>query len=169
MPDPTPEQQRKRWINIGEIVAVAGLVISGLALWNSWKGDEPKSEVSTKDANAIPLALRGTVEDEGKAIRLAPVESGHALEGITITAAKPASGSASYGSDPVLSASTIETWLPKDAKNEGVGSMTLSVKATYIERGETRKAKQRYRVSYGWREGGLFGGKSVRLTGISRA
>ena len=41
MTDLTPSEQRRRWINIGEIIAVAGLFISGLALWNSWgRGDD---------------------------------------------------------------------------------------------------------------------------------
>jgi hypothetical protein len=169
MPDESPSEQRKRWINIGEIVAVAGLAISGLALWNSWKADEPKAEVSRKETNAIPLALRGIVEDGGKAIRLSPVENGHALEGLTVTAVKPVSGTATYGGDPVLSASTIETWLPTDASGQSDGTILLNVDATYIERGETRKARQRYRINFAWREGGLFGGKSLRLTGVSRS
>ena len=38
----TPEERkeaaaiRRRWITLGEILAVVGVLISGLALWNSW-------------------------------------------------------------------------------------------------------------------------------------
>lgn len=167
MSEPTASEQRKRLINIGEIVAVCGLVISGLALWNSWKGDEPKTEQTQKEAEAIPLALRGTVKDGGKAISLAPAENAHALESLTITAAAPASGSASFGSDPIISASLLETWLPKDAVNEGVGTMTLTIDSRYIERGEPRASKTRYRVTYGWTDGGLLSGKSLRITALT--
>jgi hypothetical protein len=80
----------------------------------------------------------------------------------------PAEGSAPFGSDPMLSAALIESWLPDDVKKEGVGSLTVNVQARYIEHGESRTAKQRYRLSYGWVDGGLFDGKSLRITGISR-
>lgn len=169
MAEPTPAQTRRRWINIGEVVAVAGLLISGLALWNSWGRNDDKPAVVVEGEKPIPLALRGTVEDEGKAMRLAPVEAGHALDEVRLTAAAPASGSASFGSEPVLSAAAIEEWLPKDGKREGVGTLIVTVAARYIEQGEVRTANQRYRVSYGWKEGGLLGGRSLRLTGFSRA
>lgn len=168
MSEQSDREQRRRWINIGEIVAVAGLVISGLALWNSWDRDDEKP-VAIEQEKAIPLVLRGKVEDDGKAIRLAPVEDSHALEDVTITAAKPGSGSAPFGNEPVLSAAGIESWLPKDVKKEGVGSLTVTLTARYVEHGKTRTSTQRYRISYGWKEGGLLGGKSLRLTGFSRA
>ena len=161
-------ESRRRWINIGEIVAVAGLLISGLALWNSWRGDDKPAAV-VEERRPIPLALRGSVEDEGKAIRIAPVEEGHALDGLTIAAAAPAKGSAPYGSEPMLSAATIESWLPDTVTREGNGALTVTISARYIEMGETRSATQRYRVAFTWKEGGLFGGKALRLTGISRS
>lgn len=169
MADPTPAEQRRRWINIGEIVAVAGLIISGLALWNSWGGDKSAPTTVVEKERAIALVLRGRVEDEGKAIRLSPVEDSHALEEVTASADKPASGTASFGSEPVISAAGIESWLPKDTRREGTGSMTLTLAARYVEHGETRTARGRYRVAYDWKEGGLFGGRSLRLTGFSRA
>jgi hypothetical protein len=73
MSDPTPAERRRRWINIGEMVAVAGLIVSGLALWNSWGRGEEKVVVGTPP-RTIPLALRGTVEDDGKVISLSPAE-----------------------------------------------------------------------------------------------
>jgi hypothetical protein len=167
MSDPTPAEQRRRWINIGEIVAVAGLAISGLALWNSWgKGDD--KPVVVKEEKAIPLVLRGKVEDGGKAIRLTPLEDSHALEDVTIAAAKPGSGSASFGSEPVLSAAGIEDWLPDDAAKEGVGSLPVVITTRYVEHGATRQSRGRYRIRYGWSDGGLLSGKSLRLTGFSR-
>ena len=170
MTDPQrPDSPKRRSINIGEIVAVGGLAISGLALWNSWRsGDKEIAEIVEEKVPQVPLALRGTVEDKGKSLRLAPAEDDHALEELTITAVSPAEGSAPFGSDPMLSAALIESWLPDDVKKEGVGSLTVSVQARYIEHGESRTAKQRYRLSYGWVDGGLFDGKSLRITGISR-
>ena len=47
MNDPQrPDSPKRRTINIGEIVAVGGLAISGLALWNSWRsGDREIAEI----------------------------------------------------------------------------------------------------------------------------
>lgn len=168
---PTEEQRiRRRWINLGEIVAVGGLIISGLALWNSWRGgrDEPAPAIVEKAPESIPLALRGQVRDEGRALALAPIESGHALEGLTIAARPPAAGSASFGSEPLLSASLVESWLPDDVKREGVGTLPLQIEARYIEQGEDRVARQQYGLSYGWVDGGLFSGRSLRITGLRR-
>ena len=88
MTDPQrPESSKRRFINIGEIVAVGGLAISGLALWNSWRsGDKEIAEIVGDKAPQVPLALRGTVEDKGKSLRLSPVEQDHVLEDLTITA-----------------------------------------------------------------------------------
>lgn len=168
MSDPSAPKP-KRNVPVGEMVAVGGLVISALALWNSWRGDEPAAKTETAAPATVPLALRGTVEDEGKAIRLAPVEPGHALETLTVTAPAPADGTASYGSEPMLSAATLEDWLPVTADRKGTGAVTLLLDARYIERGEVHTARQRYRVTYRWTEGGLLGGKSLRLTGLTRA
>lgn len=169
MADPTKSEQRRRWINIGELIAVAGLVISGLALWNSWKDGDDRPVPVVEQVRAIPLALRGSIDDGGKAIRLMPVETGHALEGLTITSLPPAKGEAQFGADPILSAGMVQSWLAKDHDTSAPGTMTVTVEARYIEAGETRRARQRYRIDYRWVDGGLFAGKSLRLTGITRA
>jgi hypothetical protein len=85
-----------------------------------------------------------------------------------VTAQSPATGSAPFGGDPLLSSAMVETWLPKDSDNDTPGAVTLAAEASYIENGHTKIARQRYRVTYRWTEGGLFGGKSLRLTGIAR-
>lgn len=159
-------ERRKRLITLGEVIALAGLAISALALWNSWKGDKPA--VVVEQTKSIPLSLRGKVEDDGKALRLSPAENAHAIDDISVTAVAPASGSASLGGDPVLTASTVEGWLPKDGTRDGSGAMTVAVETHYVEAGQSRTAKQRYRIAFHWTDGGLFGGKSLRLTSISR-
>ena len=157
-------------IALGEAIGIAALVISALGLWNSWRNseDKPAAVVVDRAPSPIPLVLRGTIDDDGKVIRLAPLEDSHALDTLTLTAAAPAKGTASFGSEPMLSASMVETWLPADGKREGSGTLTVNAVVAYVEAGETRTATQRYRIAYRWKDGGLFGGKSVRLTGFSR-
>ena len=162
-------RRRRRRIALGEAIGIAALIISGLGLWNSWRNseDKPAAVVVDRASKPIPLVLRGTVADEGKVIRLAPLEDSHALDTLTLTALAPAKGTASFGSEPMLSASMVEAWLPEDSKREG-GALTVNAVTTYVEAGEPRTSKQRYRVAFQWKDGGLFGGKSVRLTGLSR-
>ena len=68
----------------------------------------------------------------------------------------------------MLSAAMVETWLSADGKREDGGTLAVDTVARYVETGETRTAKQRYRIGYEWKDGGLLRGKSVRLTGFSR-
>jgi hypothetical protein len=161
--------RRRRRIALGEAIGIAALLVSALGLWNSWRGDDDKPAVVVDRApKPIPLVLRGTLADDGKVIHLAPLEAGHALDELKMSARPPAKGIATFGSEPMLSAAMVETWLPADGKHEGSGSVTVDTVARYVETGETRTAKQRYRVQYRWKDGGLLSGKSVRLTGINR-
>ena len=166
---PTDAQIRRRWINLGEFVAVAGLLISALALWNSWRGDggaEAEARVVEKEQEPFALALRGSVEDEGKRMVIAPVESGHALDSLQLSAGDRR---VAVGSDGKLSASEVESLLPDDVDRTGDGQFVVIIDARYIERGSDRRGGGRYTLSYRWEDGGLFGGKSLRLTGLARA
>lgn len=168
--DTHDKARRRRRIALGEAIAIAALALSALGLWNNWRtGDDQPAVVVDRAPKPIALVLRGTLEDEGKVMRLAPLEDGHAIDRLTITAAPPGKGSASFGSDPMLSAAMVETWLPKDIDRDRGGDLTLTIVSRYVEAGEPRTATQRYRIALQWKDGGLFGGKSVRLTGLTRS
>lgn len=170
-PEPTAAERRtrRRMLNLGEAIAIGALVISGLGLWNQWRGsDDGKAKPTTvvEQKVAVPLALRGKVEDEGKSLTIAPVDPGHALDSLTVTiAGKPA---IEVGSDGKLSASSVEAAVTPPAKDKRVGSAPVSIAARYVELGADRRGGGTYRLSYRWESGGLFGGRSLRLTGFSR-
>ena len=173
MAEPTDTEakaRRRRRIALGEAIGIAALLLSALGLWNSWRNgeDKPAALVIDRAPKPIPLVLRGTVDEDGKVIRLAPIEDNHALDTLTVTAAPPGKGTATFGSEPMLSAAMIETWLPADNKRYGNSALTVNAVIIYVEAGEPRTATQRYRIAYQWKDGGLFDGKSVRLTGFSR-
>lgn len=158
---------RRRWITLGEIIAIAALAISALGLWNSWRDDEadkPAPPVEAKTA-AIPIAFRGEVEDGGKAMTISPVESGHALETLTLTVAGKAP--LSVGSDGRLTAAEVERLVGDPGKDMKTGSVGGRIEARYIEGGALKRGGGRYRISYRWTDGGLFGGDKLRLTGLS--
>ena len=162
---PAEAKRRRRLINLGEAIALAALIISALGLWHSWSGKDDKPAVVVEKSRSIPLALRGKVEDDGKRLAISPVEPGHALESLTLRA--PGKASIDLGSDPSLSASAVEALLPGGNK-EGGGAVVVTVAARYIEAGNERTGGGRYRIAYHWTGGGLFGGHSLRLTGITR-
>lgn len=62
---------RRRWLTIGEIVAVAGVIIAGVSLWLSWadKRDEASQkavEASKMKAAESRLDLRASVVADGR-------------------------------------------------------------------------------------------------------
>lgn len=67
---------RRRWLTIGEIVAVAGVIIAGVSLWLSWadKRDEATQkavEASKAKAAETRLDLRASVGEGGRQVTLA--------------------------------------------------------------------------------------------------
>lgn len=167
MTDLTPAEQRRRWITFGEIVAVAGLAISGLALWNSWGRDDDKASTTiVEKQRAIPLVLRGTIEDDGRTLVMSPVEAGHALDSLTIgVAGKPPQAA---GSDGRIASSAIEKLLGDADDKARSGVLPVTIAARYVESGRDRTGGGRYRISWRWEKGGLLGGRSLRLTSINR-
>jgi hypothetical protein len=160
---------RRRWISLGEIIAFAALAVSALGVWIAWKSStENKTTHVVEQRQAIPLTLRGSVEQDGRELVITPVESSHALESLTliIKGASPIE----LASDGKLKASELESTL-KDRDHDRKGSLDLPVRidARYVEAGADRRRAGNYLLRYRWEGGGLFGGRSLRLTGLTRA
>ena len=157
--------QKRRWISLGELIALAALIVSALGLWLAWQSsgqDRPTRIVEQRQA--IPLTLRGEVQDDGRALEISPVEASHALQSLTLTIkGKPP---IEVGSDGRLSASDLEKAVGK--KDEKSGSVSATIAAQYVEAGTDRRASRTYSLRYRWEGGGLFGGRSLRITGLSR-
>ena len=170
MTDPTPSERaaRRRLINLGEGVAVAALIISALGLWNSWRGDnaKPAPTAVIERKEVVPLALRGRVDDGGKALLISAVEAGHSLDSLTLNIA--GKSPIALGSDGRLSASDIEAAVPPPIKGQRNGTIKVKIAARYVEAGKDRRGGGNYLLSYRWESGGPFGGRSLRLTGFSR-
>ena len=159
----------KRKIPYGELIAFAALIVSALGVWIAWKAtsnNQPTQVVEQRQP--IPLTLRAEREDDGTRLSISPVESSHALEGLTITL--PGASPISVGSDGELRASDVEAALKgRDAEPR---NRTLSVRARvdarYVEMGKDRKASGSYALRYQWKSGGLFSGRSLHLVSLSR-
>ena len=168
-PTETQRKSRLRWVTLGEAVAIAALIVSAGGLWLSWKTsdkDRGPTEVVEK-RQAVPLALRGKPIDDGRAVEISPVESGHALQSLDVMVA--ASSAIEAGSDGRLDASDLESALG-DKAEEGKGTHRIRVRiaSKYVEAGADKTATGSYLIGYRWEGGGLLGGRSLRFVTFSR-
>ena len=166
----TDEKTRRRWINLGELIALAALVVSALGVWIAWKSssnDKPTEVVEHR--TAVPLALRGAADGDGEALTITPADPSHALESLTVTikGASPIQ----VGGDGKLAASDVASALKgrdKEAKDVAY-SLPVRIQAHYVENGTERRSGGSYTLRYKWEGGGLFGSRSLRLLGLTRA
>lgn len=166
----SPEaRSRRRWINFGEMIALAALVVSALGVWIAWKNtSDDKATRVVEEKSVIPLALRGTADGDGQALTILPADPGHALQSLTITikGASPID----VGSDGRLGASDVQRALQgreKEAKDV-THTVPVRIAARYVEGGADRSGGGTYVLRYKWEGGGLFGGRSLRLVGLAR-
>jgi hypothetical protein len=163
------ESDRRRWITFGELIALAALIVSAVGVWIAWKSSEnDKPTRVVEQRQSIPLTLRARREDDGTRLEISPVESSHALESLTVTL--PGASPISVGSDGELAASDVQSALkgresePKDKTL----SVPVKIDARYVEMGKERRGGGSYTLRYMWKGGGLFGGRSLHLVGLSR-
>ena len=161
----TKKRSRLRWVTLGETIAIAALIISGLGLWREFTKPDEKPVIVEKQAS-IPLRLRGRPTDEGRSLEITPVEASHALQSLTITAG---ASKIETGSDAELDARSVENALGKSAKEgDGAHRIRVRIEARYVEAGADKTAAGSYVLTYRWGAGGLLGGHSLRLVGLSR-
>lgn len=163
------EQSRKRWINLGELIALAALIVSAVGVWIAWKSsNEDKPTRVVEQHSSVPLALKGSADDSGHTLTIVPADPAHSLESMTV-AIKGASP-IDVGSDGKLSASDVESALKgRDKVSKGASlKLPIRIDARYIDAGAERRGGGNYVLRYKWQAGGLFGGRSLHLLGLSR-
>ena len=162
-------ETRRRWITLGEIIGIAALIVSGIGVWIAWKSsNEDRPTRVVEQRSAVPLALRGTADGDGSTLTIMPADPSHALEGLMVSIKGAAK--IDVGSDGRLSASDVQAALKgreKEAKDV-THSVPVRIDARYVEMGKDRRGGGTYVLRYKWEGGGLFGGRSLRLVGLSR-
>ena len=161
-------QRRRRWISLGELIAIAALIVSGFGVWIAWKSSsEDKPTRVVEQRQTIPLTLRGRPDADGRELVISPVEQSHALDSITVTIN---TSSIRIGSDGTLRAADVEAALKeRDKESKDVGhSIPARIDVRYVEMGTDRRGGGNYVLRYRWEGGGLFGGRSLHLVSLSR-
>lgn len=165
----TESQRRRRWVTIGELIALAALIVSAVGVWISWKSSDRDGPTKIiEQRQSIPLTLRARREDDGERLGISPVEASHALESLTVTI--PGASPISIGSDGELDANDVQSALAgrdNEPKNRTL-SVPVRIDARYVEMGKDRRSSGNYTLRYMWKGGGLLGGRSLHLVGLSR-
>jgi len=174
----TPRQQaaeaaaiRRRWITLGEVLAVAAVAISGLTLWNSYserssaEADKAAERQSAKAAEASIL-LSGRVEEDGEALVFVAQGDDRAIQSLTIRFPSALGLTAAETlADARLDASTFERAVrgASDAKRL---RLPIAVETVFTAGGELHRSTGLYQIGLERRDR-LIGGDAIRITGVA--
>jgi hypothetical protein len=171
--------RRWRWITLAELLAVAGLVISALALYDSHSArtQEESERVAAQGKEAVKvdrLTLVGTAENDGRRLKLEPAVAGQVVQSqlIRFPAALGISPAQTTG-DPRLEAAWFADGLKKarraaGEKDDSVGDerLPIAIETRYLAGGVIRNDRAVYDIGYTI-SGQFLGGSSVRLRGLA--
>ena len=165
---------RRRWITLGEVLAVIGVLISGLALWNSWSersaAQEERAAQKAEQANKsriVVLRAAGT----GKRLALTAQDDGQAIQGQTLLFPSGFGLGAFETTEPRIEAEWVKRALKKaderEGKVRGDSRLPVAITTRFVADGRAFTDTALYDVGYKESDGGLFGGKEVELRGLS--
>ncbi len=169
----TAEEKRtwRRWINLAELVAVAGVVIAALSLYLGWS-DRRDSAADKAAATAAEAKARGRLEltatrGDGDVLRLSDAK--HDLTDVAI-AFPTALGVAVQrpAGEPAIERRTFEAALLKltdGGPDERSGRLPVLISASYVDGDATRTARGIYDVLWST-HGRMLRGRSLDLTGL---
>jgi hypothetical protein len=179
-PRQTPEERReaaairRRWITLGEILAVIGVLISGLALWNSWSersaAEKERAAEKAQQAN-VSRTLLLKPSGGGKRLALAAHDPDQAIQSQTLIFPTAFALGAFETTEPRIEAEWVKRALKKaDAKDEkarGDARMPVAITTRFVTDGRAFTDTALYDVGYKASGGGLFEGSEVELKGLS--
>ena len=171
---------RRRWVTLGEVLAVVAVMISGLTLWNSYSERshaEAEKAVEEKKASvrAATLLLKAEPSKEGDRLTIAPIGADQSIQSqlITFPTALAVTHVDTTG-DARIEAEWFEDGLKKarraaNRKDQTVGDERVPVAITseFIADGMTHRDVALYDVGYVL-EGRFLGGSELKLRGLSR-
>ena len=170
----TAEQKatRRRWINLAELVAVAGVVIAALSLWLTWsdRRDSAADKAASAAAEASErgrLELTATVANDGDTLRLNDAKHDLADVSIAFPAALGLTTQRPTG-EIVIETKPFAGVLLKltdGGADDRSGRLPVLITASYVDGDATRTARGVYDVV--WRTHGRpMRGRALELTGL---
>lgn len=160
--------RRRRWLNLAELVAVAGVVIAALGLYLTWSDRrEAAAERAASTVAGARLELSATPADDGTTLRL--TDAKHELSDVTVryptalgVAVQRPAGEPEVSSAPFRD---VLLRLTDGGPDERTGRLPVLIAASYVDGDATRTASGLYDVT--WRTRGRFAkGRGLALTGL---
>ncbi|HYW14756.1 MAG TPA: hypothetical protein VE891_01195 [Allosphingosinicella sp.] len=165
---------RRRWITLGEMLAVIGVLISGLALWNSWSerstAERERSAEKAKQANVSRILLL-KAGGGGKRLALTAHDPDQAIQGQTLLFPSAFGLGAFDTTEPRIEADWVKRATRKargkDDKVRGDARMPVAITTRFVADRRSFTDTALYDVGYKESGGGLFEGSEVELRGLS--
>jgi hypothetical protein len=176
-PVPSPAERReaaatrRRWVTLAEVVAVAGVVIAALTLWNSWSerrdaAAEKAAAQSTEARERGRVELTATVEDGGRRLRL--TDDKRVLTDLVVRFPAALGVAAQRPAEMAIDADWVAAPLLKltdGGADERSGRLPVLVAVSYLDGDATRVATGLYDLV--WKtEGHMLRGRSLTLEGL---
>ncbi|WP_174279187.1 hypothetical protein [Sphingomonas bacterium] len=157
---------RRRWLNLAELVALAGVLIAGASLWFSYADRRDAAADKLAQASA-GTRLELSAMPVGGGLKLA--DARHDLDEVTITYPAALGVPAQHpAGEPVLEAAPFKDALLKltdGGADTRSGRLPVLIAASYADGDATRVATGLYDVT--WRTQGRFlRGRALTLTGL---
>lgn len=167
----TPDQAatRRRWVTLAELVAVAGVIIAALTLWNNVserRADQAERQQDAQEtAKKDRFTLKGSVAKDGQSVMLARDEE-RALDDVRVVFPTPLGLPARDALDQVIESDWFADALLKltDGGSDGQsGRLPVLVRYTYAGADGRRSASGMYDVV--WSIHGRLGrGRRLEIT-----
>ena len=165
---------RRRWITLGEVLAVVGVLISGLALWNSWAersaAEQDRAAEKAQEAEVSRILLLKP-SGGGKRLALAAHDPDQAIQSQIVIFPSAFGLGAFETTEPRIEAEWVKRALrkapEKDEKVRGDARMPVAITTRFVADGRTFTDTALYDVGYKASDGGLFEGSEVALKGLS--
>ena len=170
---------RRRLLNLGEVIAILAVAISGLTFWNSYRERtnaeaQHAAESAQSAKKATLMILKATPDKDGRTLALAPRADEQAIQSQTIRfPAKLGVSPAETSSDTRIEKNWFESALVGARKAAGVedtpgdARLPVVIETHYLTDGDPHTDRAIYEVGYATSHS-FLGGTDVHLRGLSR-
>ncbi len=170
---------RRRWVTLGEVLAVIAVLISGLTLYNNWqerRSSETQKAAATKQgaARAATLVLTAQADRDGNGLSLKPRSDAQNVQSQTILFPKSLGvAQAETTGEPRIEASWFATALKqaraaagKPDDSRGDERLPVGIVTRFLVDGQAHEDTALYDIGYSV-AGRLIAGHRVTLRGLS--
>jgi hypothetical protein len=157
---------RRRWINLGEFVAVAGLLIAAVSLWLSW-ADHSASEADKANASAEKSLITYTASTGQGGAVLTLSDPDHRIQQIDVAFPPSLGVGVQTVLEPHISAKWFDAAVLKatdGGPDQRSGRLPVLITSTWLDGARRKVDRSIYQIA--WRTGGrLFRGRTLDLDG----